>query len=117
MVEKINKTENKKESKNEKISCTDEKCPVHGALKMRGRTFKGTVISKFPKRVCIEFERTIYVPKYERYSKKKTKLHARLPDCLEKGIEIGDYIEIIECRPLSKIIHFVVTTKIRGKSE
>ena len=77
----------------------------------RGRSFKGTVIKKFPKRVVIEFERTIYIKKYERYAMRKTKLHARLPDEMFKEINIGDYIEIRECRPLSKIIHFIVIGK------
>ena len=30
--------------------------------------FEGTIIKKFQKRVVIQFERTIYVKKYERYS-------------------------------------------------
>jgi len=30
-------------------------------------------------------------------------------------IEKGDYIEVKECRPLSKIIHFCVVKKIRSK--
>jgi len=77
----------------------------------RGRSFKGTIIKKFPKRVVIEFERTIFIKKYERYSKRKTKLHARLPDEMIKEINIGDYIEIKECRPLSKIVHFMVIGK------
>ena len=83
-----------------------------GNISLRGRSFRGKVIRKFPKRVVIEFERTVYVQKYERYSKRKTKLHARLPDSLFQHVNIGDYIEIKECRPLSKIIHFVVTKKI-----
>jgi ribosomal protein S17 len=33
---------------------------------------------------------------------------------MEDDIEIGDYIKIQECRPLSKIIHFVVIGKIKG---
>jgi len=81
-------------------------------ISLRGRSFKGTVIKKFPKRVVIEFDRTIYIKKYERYSKRKTKLHARVPESLENAIQTGDYIEIRECRPLSKIIHFVVVRKI-----
>lgn len=81
----------------------------------RGRIFEGTVTKKFPKRVVIEFERTVYVRKYERYYKKKTKLHARLPDSI--NVEVGDYIKIQECRPLSKIIHFIVIGKIRGAKE
>ena len=96
-----------------KVSCADPKCPTHGEMSLRGRTFRGIVVKKFPKRIAIEFERTIYVKKYERYAKKKTKLHARLPDCLSEDIQVGDYIEIKESRPISKIIKFIVTGKIR----
>ena len=99
-------------AKVENIECNDFACPNHGDISLRGRIFKGTVIKKFPKRIVIEFERTIYVKKYERYSKRKTKLHARLSDCMSKDVEIGDYVEIKECRPISKIIHFVCTGKV-----
>lgn len=99
------------------VSCNDFACPIHGNISIRGRSFKGKVIRKFPKRITIEFERTLYIKKYERYAKKKTKLHARLPECMEKDIDIGDYVEIKECRPLSKIIHFITINKIRGKEK
>jgi len=94
--------------------CADKDCPKHGNLKVRGRVFEGKVIKKFHKRVVIEFERMTYVRKYERYAKSKTKLHARLPICMEKEIDLGDLIKIQECRPLSKIIHFVVIKKIKS---
>lgn len=97
--------------------CNDRCCPKHGKISLRGRSFKGTVIKKFPKRVVIEFDRTVFLEKYERYSKRKTKLHARLADCMAKDIEIGDYIEIMECRPISKIIHFIAVKKIHSKEE
>ncbi|MBT4135765.1 30S ribosomal protein S17 [archaeon] len=100
-----------KETKKQQIECNDKFCPNHGHTAVRGRSFKGTVIRKFPKRVVIEFERTIYIKKYERYSKRKTKLHARLPECMHDEIEVGDYIEIKECRPISKIVHFIVIGK------
>jgi len=107
-----------KEQKSQKImqttSCGSQ-CPIHGTLSARGRSFEGTVIKKFPKRLTIFFERTIYVRKYERYAKSRTKLHARLPFCMENQIRVGDYIRITECRPLSKILHFVVVEKIRDK--
>lgn len=103
----------KQEDKKEKnIDCKDVKCPIHGHAKLRGRTFRGTVIKKFEKRVVIGFERTVYIRKYERYAKAKTKLHARLPDCLNQMINVGDYIEIRECRPLSKIIKYIVVRKV-----
>ena len=98
-------------------SCNDVKCHVHGHLKLRGKIFDGTVIKKFPKRVAIEFERMVYIRKYERYSKRKTKLHARLPDCMSDEINIGDYVEIKECRPISKIIHFVVVGKVTSRED
>jgi len=105
-----------KATKEKKVSesCQDEQCPFHGGLKARGRTFCGFVIKKFPRRIAIEFERIIYVRKFERHMKKKTKIHARLPDCMKEDIQIGDYVEIRECRPLSKIIHFVVIKKIKS---
>jgi small subunit ribosomal protein S17 len=89
---------------------------VASALGSRGRTFEGYVVKKFHKRVVVEFERTVFVKKYERFYKKKTRLHARLHDSMEKEIHIGDYIQIRECRPLSKIIHFIVIKKIRSAS-
>ncbi len=108
------KTENKKQkTENTSIVCNDRDCPTHGNLKTRGRTFKGTVVSKNTKRIAIEFERMIYVRKYERYAKSKTKMHARLPTCISRDINIGDNVKIAECRPLSKIIHFVVIEKLK----
>ncbi len=76
----------------------------------RGRIFKGTITKKFPTRVVVEFERTVYISKYERYYKKKTRLHAYLPQGL--NVNVGDYVKLQECRPLSKIIHFIVIEKI-----
>ena len=83
----------------------------------RGRTFEGIVKKKFHKRITIEFERMIYVKKYERYAKSRTRIHARLPEIMEKEINIGDLIKVQECRPLSKIIHFIVIKKIKSKEE
>nr|AJS12809.1 30S ribosomal protein S17P [uncultured archaeon] len=82
-------------------------------IPLRGRKFQGTVIRKFEGRVTIEFERTRFIQKYERYIKTKTKMHARLPEKLKNEIALGDYIQIQECRPLSKILHHIVINKIR----
>ena len=98
-----------------KAVCQDKNCPTHGNLKVRGRIFEGTVIKKLHKRLTIEFERNIYIKKYERYAKSRTKIHARLPVCIEKEINVGDLIMVQECRPLSKIIHFVVIKKLKNK--
>ena len=118
---KMEKTERKSQEKEEKktagAGCKDRHCPVHGNLKSRGRMFEGKVIKKLLKRVVIEFERMVYVSKYERYKKSRTKIHARLPDCMEDKINVGDMIKIQECRPLSKIVHFVVLGKVGGEGK
>ncbi|MDE1848617.1 MAG: 30S ribosomal protein S17 [Nanoarchaeota archaeon] len=113
----MKETEKRKPEVPERTNCNDINCPIHGALSLRGRTFSGKVIKKFHKRIVIEFERTVYVRKYERYAKMKTKIHARLPDCMSNEVNLGDYITVKECRPLSKLIHFAVTEKIKGVNE
>jgi len=107
----------KKETKNEKVT---EKSLVGTSkipISVRGRTFEGFVTKKFPKRVVVEFERTVFVQKYERFYKKKTRLHARLEDNLANEINIGDYVRLRETRPLSKIIHFIVLGKVEKAKE
>ena len=88
-------------------ACTDRDCPKHGKLRSHGRVFQGTVTAIFPRRMTMVFERTIFVRKYERYAKTKTKIHARIPACMQHEIHKGDLVSIQECRPLSKIIHHV----------
>ena len=83
----------------------------------RGKVFEGTVIKKFPERVTIQFEKMVYVRKYERYTKSRTKVHARLPESIKDDIEEGDHIRVQECRPLSKIVHFKVIEKLKNKEE
>jgi small subunit ribosomal protein S17 len=111
--------EKKKTQEKKPENYSDKLCPVHGdqKLKTRGRTFQGEVIRKLHKKVTIQFERMISVPKYERYEKRRTKIHARLPEYLEREINVGDRIEIAETRPISKTIHFVVTKLVRKKNQ
>jgi len=101
---KKQKTEEKKQK---------EALVVAAAVKLstRGRTYEGFVTKKFPTRVVVEFERRVFIPKYERFAKKFTRLHARIPEGME--LKIGDYVKVMETRPLSKIIHFLVIEKIR----
>jgi len=105
MAEKNKKQNMKEEAKTQLV----ELAPT------RGRVFAGTVVRKFPNRVVIEFERTVYVKKFERFYKKKTRVHARLPSGM--SIELGDYIKVRECRPLSKIIHAIVIEKVRSANQ
>jgi len=90
--------------------CIDKNCPNHGTIRTRGRSFVGKVLSSKMKRtVLIEFPRLTYIPKYERYEKKRTRLKAHNPDCI--GATKGDVVKVMECRPLSKTKHFVIIEK------
>jgi len=94
------------------IKCTDKNCPIHGAVRTRGRSFVGKVISsKMQRTVLIEFGRINYLPKYERYEKRRTRLKAHNPDCI--SATEGDIVKVVECRPLSKTKHFVIIEKIK----
>ena len=86
-------------------------------ISARGRIFQGVVVRKFHKRLTTELERTLYISKFERFMKKTTRLHARLPENISHEINVGDVIKIQECRPLSKIIHFVVIGKVSSGDE
>jgi len=90
-----------------KKACVDVHCPFHGDIKIHGRTFVGTVIKKSPhKTVCVEWPRTFYLEKYERYSKRRSRVKAHNPECIDA--KIGDKVTIAETRPISKTKTFVV---------
>lgn len=90
-----------------KESCTDRKCPFHGALGVKRRVFVGTVIaSKAQKTATVGWNRRYFIPKYERYEMRRTKLHAHLPACIPA--RDGDQVRIIETKPISKTKNFVV---------
>ena len=90
--------------------CHDGKCPFHGSLKLRGRTFTGTVLAaRSSKTATVGWERRYHIPKYERYERRYTKLHVHNPSCI--NAETGDLVVIAETRPLSKTKNFVIIQK------
>lgn len=92
--------------------CESPECPFHGTLKVRGKTYIGEVVSLKPRNtVVIERRYLSYVPKYERYERRKKKIIAHKPKCMK--LTKGDEIKIAECRPLSKTKRHVVVEKIR----
>jgi small subunit ribosomal protein S17 len=94
--------------------CSDKNCPHHGSLKVRGRTFTGTVKSdKMARTVTVEWDRIIKLPKYKRFMKKRSRVKAHNPDCINASN--GDEVLISECRPLSKTKKFVVLKVINNE--
>jgi small subunit ribosomal protein S17 len=95
-----------------KQACEDPKCPWHGKLPVRGQVTEGRVVSsKAQRTIIIEKEYLHFIPKYERYERRRSRIVAYKPDCIE--VKVGDVVRVAECRPLSKTKHFVVIEKVK----
>lgn len=99
-----------------KAVCKDRHCPFHGELKVRGRIFTGKVIkSSMHKTVTVEWPRLFFLPKYERFEKRKTRLKVHNPECL--NAKLGDEVKIMESKPISKTKNFVVIEVMKHESD
>ena len=82
------------------------------AEKKRGKPAAkiGVVVSDgMDKSAVIRRERAVFVPKYERYLKRTSRMSVHSPPCIEAGV--GDEVTVMECRPLSKTIAFTIVSK------
>ncbi|MFB6092204.1 MAG: 30S ribosomal protein S17 [Haloquadratum sp.] len=95
-------------------TCSDENCPFHGTLSVRGQTLEGTVASTdMEKTVIVEREYDVRVPKYDRYMKRRSRIPAHAPPCVD--LAEGDTVRIAETRPLSKTKSHVVVDVLGGE--
>jgi small subunit ribosomal protein S17 len=91
--------------------CSDQNCPFHGRISVRGQIITGVVSSdKMNHAIIVKREYMHYVPKYERYEKRTSFYPAHCSPCMK--INVGDKVRIIECRPLSKTVSFVAIEKL-----
>ena len=95
-------------------TCADADCPFHGELSVRGQTIDGVVASTdMEKTVIVEREYDVYVPKYDRYMKRRSRVPAHHPPCID--LSVGDTVRIGEPRPLSNTkSHGVIEVTARG---
>ncbi len=91
-------------------SCDDQLCPFHGTLVVRGKILSGIVASNKMQRVAVVGRDTFqYVQKYLRYEKRRSRIPAHNPPCIDA--QEGDAVMIAECHPLSKTVSFVIVEK------
>jgi small subunit ribosomal protein S17 len=103
------------DGKSPKKTCDDRNCPYHGQLSVRRKFLDGEVVSaKMMRTVTVERNFLQYVRKYTRYEKRRSRIMAHSPPCLE--IREGDRVKIAECRPISKEVAFVVVEKLSGEA-
>ena len=90
-----------------RAACSDRHCPFHGRLSLRGQVIEGTLVSNSMQLTAV-VERTIltFVPKFERYEKRRRRYLAHAPPCL--AVPVGHRVRIAETRPLSKTVSFCV---------
>ncbi|MFB6136435.1 MAG: 30S ribosomal protein S17 [Halobacteriaceae archaeon] len=94
-------------------TCTDDNCPFHGSLSVRGQFIEGEVASTdMEKTVVVEREYDVFVPKYDRYMKRRSRVPAHAPECLD--LATGDQVRIVQTRPLSKTKSHVVVENLGG---
>ncbi len=92
-------------------TCDDDNCPFHGSLSVRGQVVEGRVASTdMEGTVVVEREYDVPVPKYDRYMKRRSRVPAHHPPCLD--LSVGDTVRIAETRPLSKTKSHVVVERV-----
>ncbi|HDJ95047.1 MAG: 30S ribosomal protein S17 [Thermoprotei archaeon] len=92
--------------------CNDPNCPFHGTLSVRGIVLEGVVVSdKMDKTVIVEREYLRFIRKYKRYERRRSKIPAHNPPCI--NAKKGDLVKIAETRPISKTVSFVVIQVIK----
>ncbi len=98
--------------KRPELECSEEDCPFHGTLSVRGRTLEGIVVSTRMQKSCVvQLNYTRYDNKYERYSRMRSRITTHSTPCIP--IKVGDTVRIAECKPLSKTKSFVVVEVIK----
>jgi len=85
----------------------DKNCPFFGNLRLRGRIMTATVISsKVPKTATVRRYKRHYLPKYQRFERRISKIRVHNPASI--NAQEGNVVKIAECRPISKTKRFVI---------
>ena len=95
--------------------CADKKCPFHGDVTVKNEMLKGKVIKKDINRsATIEWFRPYYVPKYERYEIRRSRIRVHNPACINAGV--GSEVLVAKTRPLSKTKNHAIMMILGGVS-
>lgn len=98
------------------MKCRDKRCPEHGNVSVRGRTFVGKVVKfRADKSAIVEWPRIVNVQKYDRVFKTSSRVMAHVPPCMK--IHEGDRVRIGETRKLSKSKSFVILEVLKNGKE
>ena len=94
----------------------DVNCPFYGNLTVRGTVMTGTVVSAASHlSATVQIVRQVYISKYKRYLVKTNKIRVHNPAVL--SAKVGDIVEFMNCRPISKTKSNVITKIVTRASE
>lgn len=93
----------------------DKNCPFTGGLVVKKELFTGKVVKRDTnKSATIEWFRYFYVPKYERYEMRRSRLRVHNPPCLDA--QVGQTVVVAKTRPLSKTKNHVILQILSGNN-
>ena len=85
----------------------DKKCPFTGDVSIRGRIFRGMVVStKMTRTIIVRRHYLHYIKKYNRFEKRHKNTAVHCSPCFD--VKEGDIVTCGQCRPLSKTVRFNV---------
>lgn len=98
-----------------KTVCNDRKCPWHGDVRVRGLLLVGRVVkARMRNTAVVEREYSVWISKFKRYEKRRSKIHAHNPPCI--NAKEGDIVLLGETRPLAKSVSFVILGILKPSS-
>ena len=101
MFGKKDKKENKKVG-----TKTHANAKAGDVAKTNGKVLQGVVVSdKMKDSIVVEVLRYFKHPKYQKFIKRKKRYHAHDAGNTK---QVGDKVEIKECKPISKLKHFTL---------
>ena len=85
----------------------DKKCPFTGNVSIRGRIFRGMIVSnKMTRTIIVRRHYLHYIKKYNRFEKRHKNTAVHCSPCFD--VKEGDIVTCGQCRPLSKTVRFNV---------
>ena len=85
----------------------DKNCPFYGQINVKKANLVGTIIKKDANgSATIEWEYSRFVPKYERYEFRRSRVRVHNPASI--NAQIGERVLAARTRPISKTKHHVI---------
>ena len=99
-----------------KKECTDKNCPFHSGLVVKKELFKGKLIKKdINHSATIEWNRPFFIPKYERYEVRRSRMRVHNPACVDA--QVGQQVLVARTRPISKTKNHVILQTLSDAEE